>query len=41
MRIGGNLIWTDENFAGQIDEVRIYNRTLTLAEIQANMNVAL
>ncbi len=41
LRIGGNLIWTDENFAGQIDEVRVYNRTLTQAEIQANMNAAL
>jgi hypothetical protein len=41
LRIGGNLIWTDEYFAGQIDEVRVYNRALTQAEIQANMNVAL
>ena len=41
LRIGGNLIWTDENFAGQIDEVRVYNRSLTQAEIQANMNAAL
>jgi hypothetical protein len=41
MRIGGNTIWSDEYFAGQIDEVRVYNRTLTQAEIQANMNQAL
>src|SRR5213079_1596625 len=30
--------YTGENFAGRIDEVRIYNRALTAAEIQADMN---
>lgn len=37
LRIGGNAIW-GEYFAGRIDEVRIYNRELTAAEIQADMN---
>src|SRR5256884_5482342 len=31
---------TGENFAGRIDEVRIYNRALTAAEIQADMTTA-
>jgi hypothetical protein len=37
LRIGGNAAW-GEYFAGQIDEVRIYNRALTQAEIQTDMN---
>ena len=37
LRIGGNSIW-GEFFAGQIDEVRIYDRALTAAEIQGDMN---
>jgi hypothetical protein len=37
LRIGGNTIW-GEYFQGQIDEVRIYNRALTLSEILADMN---
>jgi len=37
LRIGGNTIW-GEWFRGRIDEVRIYNRALTAAEIQADMN---
>ena len=40
LRIGGNLIW-GEYFAGRIDEVRIYNRALTQAEIQSDMNTAI
>ena len=36
LRIGGNTVW-GEYFAGLIDEVRIYNRALTAAEIQADM----
>jgi Concanavalin A-like lectin/glucanases superfamily len=36
LRIGGNAIWS-EWFAGRIDEVRIYTRALTAAEIQADM----
>ena len=37
LRIGGNNIWSDEWFAGLIDEVRVYNRALTATEIQADM----
>jgi hypothetical protein len=40
LRIGGNNIWTNEWFAGLIDEVRLYNRALTATEIQADMNKA-
>ena len=40
LRIGGNSIW-GEYFAGLIDEVRIYNRALTAAEIQTDMNTAI
>lgn len=36
LRIGGNAIW-GEWFAGRIDEVRIYNRALSTAEIQTDM----
>src|SRR5439155_665278 len=32
--------YTGENFAGRIDEVRIYNRALSAAEIQTDMNTA-
>lgn len=37
LRIGGNSIW-GEWFAGQIDEVRVYNRALSAAEITTDMN---
>jgi VCBS repeat-containing protein len=37
LRIGGNSVWT-EFFQGRIDEVRIYNRALSAAEIQADMS---
>jgi hypothetical protein len=37
LRIGGNGVWS-EWFAGKIDEVRVYNKALTAAEIQADMN---
>jgi hypothetical protein len=37
LRIGGNAVW-GEYFAGSIDEVRIYNRALSAAEIQTDMN---
>ena len=40
LRIGGNAIWS-EWFAGQIDEVRVYNKALTVAQIQADMAAAL
>jgi hypothetical protein len=36
LRIGGNAIWS-EWFKGLIDEVRVYNRALTAAEVQADM----
>jgi concanavalin A-like lectin/glucanase superfamily protein/Big-like domain-containing protein len=36
LRIGGNAVW-GEHFAGEIDEVRIYDRPLTAAEIQLQM----
>jgi hypothetical protein len=38
LRIGGNSAWTGEFFSGLIDEVRIFNRALTAAEIAAGMN---
>jgi hypothetical protein len=37
LRIGGNLVW-GEYFTGTIDEVRVYPRALTAAEIQEDMN---
>jgi hypothetical protein len=37
LSIGGNAPW-GEYFAGQIDDVRVYNRALTPTEIQADMN---
>lgn len=36
LRIGGNSVW-GEFFQGMIDEVRVYNRALTQAEIQTDM----
>ena len=36
LRIGGNSVW-GEYFTGMIDEVQVYNRALTLAEIQNDM----
>ena len=36
LRIGGNNVWS-EFFQGLIDEIRIYSRALTQAEIQADM----
>ena len=37
LRIGGNSVW-GEWFNGSIDEVRIYNRALTPAQISTDMN---
>ncbi|MEU8390687.1 LamG-like jellyroll fold domain-containing protein [Micromonospora sp. NPDC048843] len=37
LTIGGNEIW-GEYFSGLIDEVRVYNRALTAAQIQSDMN---
>ena len=39
VRIGGNNVW-GEYFAGRIDDVRIYNRALSVTEIQSDMNTA-
>jgi chitodextrinase len=39
LRIGGNSVW-NEWFAGLIDEVRVYNRALSAAEIQTDMQTA-
>jgi hypothetical protein len=36
LRIGGNSVW-GEFFSGRIDDVRIYNRALGAAEVQADM----
>ncbi|MFG1617937.1 LamG-like jellyroll fold domain-containing protein [Nonomuraea wenchangensis] len=36
LRIGGNVVWR-EYFSGLIDEVRIYNRAQSAAEIQTDM----
>jgi hypothetical protein len=40
LTIGGNTVWP-EWFAGLVDEVRVYNRALTPAEIQAGMSQTL
>ena len=40
LRIGGNTIW-GEYFQGRLDEVRIYSRALSAAEIQSSMNAAI
>ena len=39
LRIGGNAVW-GEYFAGLIDEVRVYNRPLSEAELKTDMNTA-
>jgi beta-lactam-binding protein with PASTA domain len=38
LRIGGNNAFTGEFFQGLIDEVRVYNRARTAAQITADMN---
>ena len=40
LRIGGNSLW-GEYFKGYIDEVRLYNRALTAAEVNYNMATAI
>ena len=37
LRIGGHSAW-GEYFAGLIDEVRVYDRALSAADIAADMN---
>jgi hypothetical protein len=39
LRIGGNSVW-GEYFTGYIDEVRVYNRALTQAEIAEDSRIA-
>lgn len=39
LKIGGNAVW-GEFFAGQIDEMRVYSRVLSAAEITTDMNAA-
>ncbi len=39
LRLGGTAVWP-EWFTGQIDEVRVYNRALSAAEIQSDMNAS-
>jgi beta-lactam-binding protein with PASTA domain/Ca2+-binding RTX toxin-like protein len=41
LRIGGNNSSTGEFFQGLIDEVRVYNRALSAAEITTDMNAAI
>ncbi len=38
LRIGGNNVWKSEWFSGSLDELRVYNRALSAAEVQADMN---
>ncbi|MEV4314353.1 LamG-like jellyroll fold domain-containing protein [Actinocrispum sp. NPDC049592] len=38
LRLGGNLIW-GEYFAGEMDDVRIYNRALSATEVSADKDV--
>ena len=40
LRLGGNSVW-GEFFKGRIDEVRVYNRALSSAEINADLNAAI
>ena len=40
LRLGGNGVW-GEYFKGVLDEIRIYARPLSIAEIQADMNAAI
>jgi hypothetical protein len=37
LRIGGNGVWATEFFDGLIDDVRVYNRPLSAAEVSADM----
>ena len=39
LRIGGNSVW-GEYFSGLVDEVRVYNRALSAAEIQSDLATA-
>ena len=41
LRIGGNSLFVTEYFTGRIDEVRIYDRALSAAEIVVDRDTAL
>jgi chitodextrinase len=41
LRIGGNDVWRSEWFKGELDEIRVYNRALSVTEIQADMSTPL
>jgi hypothetical protein len=38
LRMGGNTVWPDEFFSGVMDEVRVYDRSLSEVEIRHDMN---
>ena len=37
LRFGGNGVWAGEFFSGRLDELRVYDRALTAAEVAADM----
>jgi len=37
LRFGGNTVWA-EWFTGRLDELRVYDRVLTAADVQADMS---
>ena len=41
LTIGGDPVWSSQYFAGLIDDVRIYNRALSAAEILTDMETPL
>ena len=41
LKIGGDAIWPGEFFDGVIDEVRVYNKALTAAQVTSDMNTAI
>ncbi len=40
LRIGGNAVWSGENFRGVIDDVRVYDRALSEAQLAADRDAA-
>jgi glucose/arabinose dehydrogenase/PKD repeat protein len=38
LRFGGNGAWLNEFFQGRLDEIRVYDRALTAAQISSDMN---